>query len=103
MISGRKRLHTYAEGTFMPEDAKDCLTFREICRDTLTTVGDCKWPLPFVGLSSRKTLQADGAPPDDFRGLTEVNFRFTVAHADRGLFAVRNEGYLRRPAEGPLR
>ena len=38
------------------------------------------------GIIHRKTLQADGAPPDDliFRELFEVNFRFTVAHAGRG-------------------
>ena len=55
------------------------------------------------GLSIGRTLQADSAPPDDFRGLPEDNFRFTVAHADRGLFEARKEGYLRRPAEDPLR
>ena len=46
------------------------------------------------GLSIGRTLQADGASPDDFRGLPEDNFRFTVAHADRGLFEARKEGYL---------
>ena len=50
-----------------------------------------------------RTLQADGAPPDDFSRLPEDNFRFTVAHADKGLFEARKEGYLRRPAEDPLR
>ena len=55
------------------------------------------------GLSIGRTLQADAAPPDDFRGLPEYNFRFTVAHADRGLFEARKEGYLGRPAEDPLR
>ena len=55
------------------------------------------------GLSIRRTLPADGAPPDDFRGLPEANFRFTVAQTDRGLFAALKEGYLRRAAEGPLR
>ena len=39
-----------------------------------------------------RTLQADGAPPDDFSGLPEDNFRFTVAHADKGLFEARKEG-----------
>ena len=55
------------------------------------------------GLSIGRTLQADGAPPDGFRGLPEDNFRFTVAHADRGLFEARREGYLKRPVEDPLR
>ena len=55
------------------------------------------------GLSFGRTLQAGGAPPDDFKGLPEDNFRFAVVHADRCLFEVRKEGYLRRPAEGPLR
>ena len=91
----------------MPAIAKDILTCTEICRDILTTAR-AHWFLPLVGLSIRRTLQADGAPPDDFRGLPEVNFIFKVAHADRAslqhsLFAVRKEGYLRRPAEGPLR
>ena len=54
-------------------------------------------------LSIGRTLQADSAPPDDFRGPPEDNFRFTVAHTDRGLFEARKEGYLRRPANGPLR
>ena len=55
------------------------------------------------GLSIKRTLQADGAPPDDFRGLPEDNVRFIVAHADRGLFEARKEGYLKRLAEDPLR
>ena len=55
------------------------------------------------GLSIGKTLQADGAPPDNFRDLHEDNFRFTVAHADRCIFEARKEAYLRRQAEDPLR
>ena len=55
------------------------------------------------GLSIGKTLQADGASPDNFRGLSEDNFRFTVARADRGLLEGQKEGYLRRPVEDPLR
>ena len=55
------------------------------------------------GLSIRRTIQANVAPPDAFIGLSENNFRFIVAHADRGLFKARKEGYLRRPAEDPLR
>ena len=54
-------------------------------------------------LSIGRTLQADGSPPDDFRGLPEDNFRFAVAHADRVLLEAWKEGYLRRPAEDPLR
>ena len=41
------------------------------------------------GLSIGRTLQAVGAPPDAFRGIPDDNFRFTVAHADRGLFEAR--------------
>ena len=55
------------------------------------------------GLSIERTLQADGAPPDTLRGLSGDNFRFTVAHADRGLFEARKEGYLRQSADGPLK
>ena len=55
------------------------------------------------GLSIGRTLQADGTPPDDFRGISEDNFRFTVVHADRGSFEARKEGCLTRPAQGPFR
>ena len=55
------------------------------------------------GSSIGRTLQTDGAPPDDFTILPEDNVRFTVAHADRGLFEARKEGYPKRPAEGPPR
>ena len=43
------------------------------------------------GLSIKRTLQADSAPPDTLRGLSGDNFRFTVAHADRGLFEVERK------------
>ena len=55
------------------------------------------------GLCIERTLQADGAPPDEFRGLPEDNFRFLLSHADRGLFEARKEGYFKRLAEDPLR
>ena len=45
------------------------------------------------GLFIRRTIQADGAPPDPLRGLSGHNFRFTVAHADRGLIEALMEGY----------
>ena len=55
------------------------------------------------GLRIERTLQADGAPPDEFRGLPEDNFIFLLSHADRGLFEARKEGYFKRLAEDPLR
>ena len=54
------------------------------------------------GVSIVRTLQADAAPHNAFRELPEDNFRFTVAHADTGLFEARKEGYLRRPADDHL-
>ena len=59
---GSTRLHSYTEGYFMPAGANNCLTCQEISRDILTT------PLRLMGeggLSIARTLQADGAPPDD--------------------------------------
>ena len=91
-----------AARAFMPAGAKDSLTCREICRDIPTTA---RADGPLVGLSIGRTLQADGAPlmisKDSLKFISDS--QLTVAHADRGIFAVRKEGYLRRPAEAPLR
>ena len=48
------------------------------------------------GLSTGRALQAVNASPEAFRGASEDNFRFTVAHADRDLFKAPSKGYLRR-------
>ena len=42
------------------------------------------------GLSIGRILQADGAPRDDFRGLPEDDFRFTLAHTEASLKPSRN-------------
>ena len=50
-----------------------------------------------------RTLQADGAPPDDLKGVPGNNCRYTVVHADIDLFQAREEGYQTRTAQRPLR
>ena len=100
-ILGLQGLHTYNEDASMPTGARDCLACREMCTaDTSLRlhVAFRRWRI-----IHRENPPGHGAPPDDFRVFPEYNFRFTVAHADGGLFAAHNEGYLRRPAENPLR
>ena len=54
------------------------------------------------GFSNVRTLEANGAPPKAFRGLTEDHFGLIVADADRSLRSP--EGRLsEEPAWGPLR
>ena len=86
----------YTEGAFMPTGAKDCCTRRDLQR----YVHDCRLHLP---LMEYYPSGYNGALPDDFRGLSEANLRFTAGHACRGLFEARKKSYLARPAPGPLR
>ena len=46
------------------------------------------------GSSNVRTLEANGAAPESFRGLSEDHFGFIAANADRDSFEARKEDYL---------
>ena len=50
------------------------------------------------GFSNVRTLKANGAAPEAFRGLSEDHFGFIAHNADRDPFDARKEDYLRRLA-----
>ena len=83
--------HTHTNGTFMLASAKDSRICREILKTQMTSSSG-------GGLSSERTLKANGAPPEAVRRLSEDHFRFIAADADRGPFEARKEDHLRQPA-----
>ena len=89
VISGQQRLHILTEDAFRPAKAKDL----HICREILMTHTAS---LAGGGFSNVRTLKANGAPPEAFRGLSEEHFGLIVGDADISLKSP--EGRL---SEGP--
>ena len=78
----------HTEDAFRPTKAKE----REICREIIMM------QVVFLvggGFSDVRTLEANGAPPEAFRGLSEDHFGFIAADVDRDPYEARKEDYLR--------
>ena len=71
VTSGRKGSHTYTEALSCLQ-AQRTASFAERSAETSLRL-HVHMASSVGGIIHRDTLQADGAPPDDFRGLTEVN------------------------------